>query len=282
MSEGFEPHWKDDISNEDYHADKEFVSSSQLKYMINESPAYYYDRLLRKSCDPTESMALGTLVHHAVLEGEDFIKRYVVMPKFEGHANSLVHKQAKREWLAAHKHKVIVTEEEIKTLEGTYESIFKHQDAAAILTDSRFERSGYYRDPATGILCRIRYDSYDENSAILADIKAVRSCKRGDFTYAIRDYRWDLSMAMYGYGIKQIDGKAPDNFVFIAVEKTPPYHCAVYELGKESLQVGFSDYRLALNRLEECREANVWPSYQSHMEEIELPQNFIERRINER
>jgi hypothetical protein len=275
--ENFKPHWKVNLSNEEYHSDRDFVSSSQLKSIITESPAYFKERFDGKPRPKSEAMAIGTLVHHAVLEGEDFIKRYVVMPKFDGHANSLIHKAAKKEWLDAHKNKVIVTEDEIEIIQGTYESIFKHTDACYLLKDSEFERSGYYVDPTTGIRCRIRYDAYNYAERVLIDLKTVRSCKREGFAFSIRDYRYDLSMAMYGDGIGQIDGKAPTDFVFIAVEKTAPFHCAVYALDQRSLNIGFNDYQNSLSLLRQSIETNHWPSYQEEIEEIGLPESFKKR-----
>lgn len=274
--QGFKNHWVDGLSNEQYHADKGFISSTPLKDVLAESPAYFYDKFFLAPPSPsTSSMLLSSLVHHAVLEGEDFIKRYVVQPPFAGHANSNLHKQAKAEWRAAHKHKLIVTQEEIQTLEGTYESIFRHPDARLILKGSNFERSGYYVDPPTGLRLRIRYDAYDSDARILSDIKATRSCKRNDFAYALRDYRWDLSMAMYAQGIAEIDGIPVDDQVFIVVEKTRPYQCAVYPIGTRTKEIGLSDYRKALGILKTCATYNQWPSYQSAMEEIELPETFM-------
>lgn len=275
--ENFQPHWVEDLSNEQYHANRDFVSSSQLKQLLNESPAYFKEYFERRAQKSTAAMGLSTLVHHAVLEGEDFIRRYVVMPKFAGHANSTVHKAAKAEWIAAHRHKIIVTEAELETLEGTYESIFNHADASLLLRGSSFERSGFFVDHTTSVPCRIRYDSYDKSTRIISDIKAVRSCKRDKFQFAIRDYRWDMSLAMYGEGIKAIDGAGPDDFVFIAVEKTRPYQVAVYPIAPRTLKIARYDYNNALLKLQSCMASNSWPSYQSEMEEIDLPESFIKR-----
>lgn len=278
--EGFKPHWIDGLSNEKYHADKEFISSTPLKDVINESPAFFFDKFYKAPPKPsTPPMQLSSLVHHAVLEGEDFIKRYVIQPKFDGHANSNVHKQAKAEWRKANEHKIIVTEEEIQTLEGTYESIHKHPDAILILRSCLFERSGYFVDDDTGIRLRIRYDAYDPASRILSDIKAVRSCKKEHFQFAIRDYRWDFSMAMYGQAITAIDGTQVDDQVFIAVEKERPYQCAVYPINEVTKQIGLSDYRKSLDIVSQCAKTGIWPSYQSTMEEIGLPEQFFKRYV---
>ncbi len=284
--EGFDPHWRDDLDNEAYHADRDFVSSSQLKYLLAESPAYFHDAIFSPVVKKTtDAMLLSSLVHHAVLEGEDFIRRYVVQPDFTDlhglvlHKNSNLYKDKLKAWKLETRGKVVVTQQQLQVLEGTYESIFNHADAAGILRGSLFERSGFYVDPATHVRCRIRYDSYDQGSRLLADLKAVRSCKKGKFSLAIRDYRWDLSMAMYAAGIEAIDGAPPDEQVFIAVEKTRPYHCAVYPLGAKSRAIGRSDYQKALAMLKSCATDNSWPPYQEQHEEIELPESFMRKYL---
>lgn len=272
-----ENRWVDGLTNEQYHADKEHVSSSGLKLLIEETPDVFYDRIVLGNSKPqTDAMRIGTLVHHAVLEGEDFIKRYVVKPKFDMRTN--VGKADSKVWMEEHKNRIHVTEDDIRVLEGTYESIFKHRDAAYLLKGAEFERSGYYRDIPTNVACRIRYDAYDKNSRILTDIKAVRDASKTGFSYALKDYRWDFSMAMYGQGILEIDGSLPDNYVFLVVEKERPFRCAVYEMGKRTLQAGLNDYYKALNILKQCRETGKYPSLQEGLEEIDLPTKFLEEK----
>lgn len=278
VSKSFKPCWIDGISNEEYHANKAFVSSSQLKLLINESPDFFRDALTSGVIkEQTDAMLLSTLVHHAVLEGDDFLNRYVVMPKFDLRYTKA--KDAQDQWLLENHGRIIVTEKDKEILEGTYASILCHSDARALLLGSRFERSGYYVDRETGISCRIRYDAYDESNRILTDLKAVRSCKKHDFSRAMKEYRWDLSMAMYGAGIEAIDGIAPKHYAFIAVEKTRPYQVAVYKIGSETIKLGLQDYKRALHMLEDCVKKKSWPTLQTAMEEIDLPEYFLKERL---
>lgn len=270
-------YWDDGLSNEQYHKDKEHVSSSSLKLLIEESPDVFYESfVLGNGKRSSDSMNLSTLVHHGILEGEDFVNRYVVKPKFDMRKND--DRLACEKWVKANAGKVVVTEDELKVVQGTYRSVMKHPDAFALLKDCIFERSGYYTDLETDIKCRIRYDAYDPRDKVLIDIKAVRSVKKTDFQYAIKDYRWDLSMAMYGQGIFAIDDEPPEQYIFIAVEKTAPYRCAVYELGHRSLEAGRNDYFKALSILKECRASNTYPSIQSHYETLDLPIRFLEEK----
>ena len=70
------------MENAEYHARPE-VSASQLK-ILKRSPLHFWDRFLNPDkpiVEPTPNMILGTLVHAAVLEPEQFDKRYIVVPE---------------------------------------------------------------------------------------------------------------------------------------------------------------------------------------------------------
>lgn len=267
-------HWRDDLSNDLYHKEKEYVSSTPLKLLIESTPDVYEDQYILGNSKPSsDAMNLSSLVHHGLLEGYDFIKRYAVKPKYDMRTNQGKLDSAK--WDKDHLGKIKVTEDELAVIQGTYKSVMKHADARTLLSGCMFEKSGFYTDPETGIKCRIRYDAYDPNDKVLVDIKAVRDASPRAFRRAIEDYRWDLSMAMYGQGIFEIDDSRVEQFVFIAVEKTRPYRCAVYELGPKSLEKGRSDYHKALQILKDCRANNAYPSLQQRYETLELSPWFL-------
>lgn len=63
----------------------------------------------------------------------------------------------------------------------------------------------------------------------------------------------------------------PKNFVFIAVEKKPPYAVAVYVLDEDSMVSGRAQYRANLNTLEQCLIADKWPGYGDKVQTISVP-----------
>lgn len=277
----FISHWRDDLTNEEYHAQRDFFSSSQIKLAVTESlEAFHAQTTQPKLKVQTDAMRIGTLIHSAILEGDNFLQRYVVKPDFSsfGHANSNAHKAAKAEWISQNQDKIIVSQDELDMTKGIYDSLLRHPDAMPLMLNNSFERSGFYRDEETGIPLRVRYDSYDQAGRILIDLKSTQSVKKRDFSASIMNYRYDLSLAMYGAGIEAIDGKGPEDFVFVAVEKTAPYHVAVYPMSKRALEIGRDDYRWALDEIAKCQNTGIWPPYQSEMEEIDLPPYFEGKR----
>lgn len=268
--------WRPGQTNEEYHSDASARSRSQIITVIEESPAAFFERHVRGSypSETTPSMAFGTLLHHAILEGSDFLKRYIIAPNFTelfGHANSKVHKEAKAAWYEENAGRLIVTRKELDDIEGMTASVLEHPDAVALLKNGIVETSGYYADPETRIALRFRPDLYGEGLGVLADVKTTESCREDNFMRSIAKYRYDFQMAMYAEGIYQITGKRVEFPVFIALEKKPPYECAVYILNDEAMQNGLRDYRRALESIRSCYDNNRWPKYQSKMKTIGLP-----------
>lgn len=51
-------------------------------------------------------------------------------------------------------------------------------------------------------------------------------------------------------------------FVLLAVEKEPPFACALYVIDDAELEAGRRQYRRALEVIKRARETNQWPGYQ--------------------
>jgi hypothetical protein len=276
----FENHWKENQPEQEYHADVTAIGSGRLKVILK-SPATFHAMFgERKAEEPSEAMKFGTLVHRAILEPDKLWNSFVVEPAFTGFtkdgkesANSADAKLKRQAWRnSLPEGTTIVTQDDYDRLRGMMEALLRNRDAFNILKNGKTEISGYYRDPETGIKCRIRPDFLQFNLNALVDLKTTRDCSLNEFSKIIWNYRYDFQLAMYCEGIRQITGKAPDYPAIIAIEKTPPYEVAVYLADEAMLERGALDYRKALRLLKQCLDKNEWPGYQTSVQSISLPQ----------
>lgn len=267
----FIPHWLPDLSNEAYHADKTSVSSTGVRKILRSPRRFKRDVLEGKAPPPSPQMNLGTLVHAALLEGETFLGRYAVMPKFEGHPNSNDYKARKADWLQENANKIIVTQAERDDVRGMVESVLEHPDAVALLKGGKAELSGFWRDPETGICCRLRPDVLQPEMTAIIDLKTTRDAEASEFSRSIWNFRYDIQMAAYGVGAEAILGRPIDFHVFICVESTAPYDCAVYTATPAMIARGRRDFHRGLRRLQECIKTNNWPGLQTALQNIDLP-----------
>jgi hypothetical protein len=274
------PHWKENLDNETYHADKSAVGSSSLRKILKSPLSFHADFFGERKEEKTDAMRFGELVHVAVLEGSKFLERMVMAPKFTGltkdgreSSQSAEAKRKKAEWYAEAEslNKLIVTEEEHDKILGIMKSITNHEGAMKLLKNGAREISGYFSDPQTGIVNKIRPDFVSFDLGTLVDLKTTQSVLKSDFQKTIWNYRYDFQLAMYGEGIKAITGNAPRYHAIIAVETNAPYEVAVYVADEGMISKGQEDYRMALDTLSECLATDTWPRYQKEIEDISLP-----------
>lgn len=278
LNEDFTPYWDEHISNELYHADRTAVSSSSLKLMIEKSPKSMimaHNGLLYRR----ESLAfrIGTVLHMAILEPEKFRKLFVIQPAFSGKGSVSM----KADWrLSLPPDAVILKEDEYNDLQEMINSVLSHQDACNILKKGKAEMAGYYRDPDTGIKIRIRPDFLHLDHMALLDVKTTQDVRASQFMKSIWSWRYDFQMSHYSEGIFRITKKAVQYPLILAVEKNPPFECALYLCDQRMIDKGLSDYKLALNRLKQCIDENMFDSYQKTMQQISLPDWAFTQGVN--
>lgn len=276
----FKAHWKEGVSNEDYHADRSAVSSSGLKIILNKSPRHFHYHWTSGAPDEEESNALrfGSLCHMALLQSDLFRESYKVEPIFEGptkdgvmSSRSKIALIRKAEWhKKLRRGTLVVTQKDYDMITGIVYSVLDHPVANGIIADGTPEISGWFRDPDTGIKCRIRPDIFGQQSLSLSDFKTARDASADEFAKQMGNLMYHVSMAMYYDGVFQITGQYPKVTSFIPVEKDPPYACAVYAVSQEDIEIGRAWYKHALALLKECMTKEKWPSYQHEAQDIEL------------
>lgn len=264
-----------DLSNEAYHADRTAISSTGIRKVLR-SPKHYLSWLLGMEEEEEEKdhFRFGYAAHVMLLEPAKFRKLYVVQPDF-GAMQSKANREKRDKWREDQApDAIILTEDEMAHLNGMIESVTAHPIARNLLVEGRPEVSGFFNDPETGVRCKVRPDylSVDPTGDThLIDLKTTRDVRKGMFSDAVHRYRYDLQIALYTDGIAAITGRPPMTSNFLAVEKTPPYECAVYSADDQMLAHGRQWYQHGLRLLKKCIKGNEWPGVSANAEMISLP-----------
>ena len=87
------------------------------------------------------------------------------------------------------------------------------------------------------------------------------------------NYGYDVQAAFYCDGWRAIQGREPKAFLFIAVEKSPPFDVVIHEIELDSpeMELGRSKYRAALDRLRDCIETDEWPGQYTGISRLTFP-----------
>jgi exodeoxyribonuclease VIII len=238
------------------------VSQTELKWM-RPTPAHYRAKKDAPPEPPTDAQVIGKLTHSAVLERK-IEGQFTIKPD----GMTFASKDGKA-WRDAQT-LPIVSQEVADNIAGMTDSVACHPTAQAVLKNSRREVSGFKRDPETGLMLKARADVLTTDANGLTVIPDLKTCDRGEadskeFSRAIWKWGYHLQAAHY------LDVFGASSFLFIVVEKLPPYAVAIYYLSAEALNKGRADRDLLLAELKRCQDESLWPGYTELIQEISLP-----------
>lgn len=253
-----------DLTNEEYHRGPGVSRSDLMEF--RKTPYHYWHRkknpeieepisIVRKS----SAKAFGNALHAFILEPEVFSQDYHVMPKVN--LTTKIGKQIFEEADKESNGRLLICEEAYNVICNIYESVKMNNDAFELISGALYEKSIFWKDPSTDLLCKARPDIWHSN--FIGDLKTCVSASYRDFQKACIGYGYHLQAAMISESIKHTCGDIIKTFIYIAIEKEPPYAVAVYELDEVALSHGISQMRKTLQDMKECIEKNNWPSYPS-------------------
>lgn len=261
-----------DIDIEDYHGGEGFSRSSLMEFQ--KSPLHLWYKLNNKEQkEPVDiirkmnALDFGNALHTYILEEETFFDRYVVLEKVNRTTKEGKARYAEVKEFAEDRGRQIICQEAYYEIQAMAASIDAHGDARSLISDALYEKSIYWNDPNTGLLCKVRPDIWHSN--MICDLKTCMSASYKDFQRSIVGYGYHLQAGMIQEAIKHVTGEKINNFVYVAIEKEPPYAVAIYQLDEMAVEEGVAQFRHIIKCVKECMDANHWPSYDSAL--INLP-----------
>lgn len=261
----------DNIAEEDYHKSPGISKHGLDK--INQSPAHYKAGL----DEDFSHLVVGSAFHTLVLEPDMFEEKFIISP----HAD--YRKKIAQEWKQEQQNggfRILSRDEYNHVLQMT--AAIRQHKVASILCDpdmGKAELSGYWidnnrndwkRDDPTFRLCRFRADFWNQAHHTIVDLKSAVCAGYTDFSKAMHNYRYHVQDAFYSDGMRHC-GNRVNAFVFVVIEKKPPYAIGVYELEPDDRQFARELYQRDLRVYDKCMKENHWPSYDSDVRMIQLP-----------
>jgi hypothetical protein len=256
----------DGLPADEYHADKDSISSTGLRALLAPGcPAQFrYDREHPKP--HKKEFDLGHAAHLLVLaDGPEL--EVIDFPDWK--------KTAARELrdAAYDEGKTPLLKKDHDMVQAMAAAIRQHPIAGGLFTPGTgiAERSIWWTDPATGVRCRVRPDWMKQLPALTlaVDYKTIRDAAPDTISRAIRDHSYHQQDALYVDGIVAA-GLAPDDlrFVFVFQSKIAPYLVTVRELTDQDRDIGRARNERALRIFAECTASGVWPDWTGPVTDI--------------
>lgn len=228
------------------------------------------------------AMKLGSALHIATLEPGRFENMFHFCPPCDRRTKEGKDIYAAAEIAAAGK--LLLREgaddeaiSEVSKVKGMAAAINAHKFARLFLDCvGHNEVSALWRDEATGLMCKARYDRYVPAFApwkdvpVIVEIKSDRNATEWAFSKTVADRYYHVQAASYCHGHSIITGKRPAH-IFIVPENFPPHDVNIFMLNDEALNTGQLVYRDLLDRYADCVKSNKWPGYPEQITTLSLP-----------
>lgn len=250
-----------------YQKNLEGINQSFLKLL--KSCPQKFKHALSAPREDTGALAMGRAIHTAALQPELFNKEFLCLPEIDRRTT-----KGREEYAAlcaSNPDKTILKAAEFnKALEIATE-IRSNRHAMRLLEGAFKELSVDWTDKATGIQCKARLDAYNEDIGTVVDIKTTIDASPQGFARKLYGYGYNRQAAWYLESLKA-HNEAAHHFVFIAVEKEPPYSIGLYRLSDEAIRLSRSENEALLRKYAECLRTDSWPGYTDGVEDISIPQ----------
>jgi hypothetical protein len=242
------------------------ASQSRLKILRDHTPAH-----LRYAMDhpevPTDAMRVGAAIHTCVLEPDRWPHLYV--RGIDGDGRTKAVKEAREALAAEFPNSHILKPADFDMCLAVRDAVFRHPHTKHLFEGMR-EASACWRDPATGVFCRGRFDDVAIALGCISDLKSCTDASPFRFPSVIYNYGYHIQGAMYLRGAKA-NGIDADTFAIVAVEKEPPYAVAVYQLAGAAIFDGERELDPLLEQWAKCEASGEWPSYPTDVVQLDLP-----------
>ncbi len=256
-------------TNAEYHSG-DGVSKSDLD-LIHTCPEKYRYKKDNPEEGKTPALIFGAMVHKLILEPAEFILEYAVEPVCDRRTKE--GKELYSEYLAVKGKREAVSAEDYEKALDMAKAVMANPKAAALLSGGETEKSYYWTDERTGILCKCRPDKV--NKGYIIDLKTTEDASPEGFSKSLNNYRYHVQAAWYLRGYEAVTGVKPEGFVFIAVEKKPPYSVAVYICNDLTADIGAEEADHDLDIYASCQASGCWYGYgggNNDVMSIDLPQ----------
>jgi len=248
------------ISNEDYHLDRNFESSSSLKLFLKDSREYYKKYILGEKREDTYKSAydFGSYIHSLILEPEKTDDEFII---FDGLTRR---GKAWTEFKEANQDKIIMTKSQDLMATSLINAYTDNKETQGLIQDGCPEHT--LCTELEGINIKVRVDYIKEGLVI--DLKTTSDpVDKFSAAKTIIRFDYDLSAALYVDAFKEYSGKDHD-FLFVFLNKQNN-DVSVLKASANLLENGRRKYRAAIRGLQNARKTGIF--YKEGVQEVDLP-----------
>jgi len=256
------------IANAEYHGGSE-LSRSTASSLLSTSPAKV--RWERENPRPSSSaLVMGGCFHSMVLEPECLDVEYAIKPPDIDGKSPLTkyYKETFAEMQEERPDAQWLKPDEWKTCLGMADAVLSNPVYTHYASDVEgiAEGTGYFK--YNGASCKVRPDLYTSDGTII-DLKSTQDASEAGFRKSVRNFKYDFQACWYLEAMRAL-GLPARQFIFVCVEKSPPYLTATYILTASEIDRQKPRMQKACEIWATCMESGVWPGYPEEVVTLDL------------
>ena len=253
----------EDVTNQAYHGDKRYLSSSSLKLLLENPKEFYKKHILKQSefvSVGSTTMDLGSYVHSLILEPEKTNDEFIVWSPTRRGAEWF-------EFAKQNKNKIIISDKQYELGQTLAKNTLKHKAVIDLLSGGKPEYT--YCTELDETLIKVRADYINLDRGYILDVKTTsKPLTKDALMGSIASLHYDLSVALYIDAFSKINNK-PLDFYFIFVNTKDTLDVEVFKASPMLIQNGRKKYKKALKIMKNCLKSGIWKS--EEIEEIDVP-----------
>jgi hypothetical protein len=218
------PHIESGLSEELYHA-FDAMSASRLKILDRSTSLHLAHTIATPMEGP--ALTLGRALHSKVLTPHLYGRDFAVAPVCD--KRTTAGKATWEAFQATSGSKTVLTADQGQEVDAMARAVAMHPEARSFCQDVPGDPEVSFFAEIAGVKTKARMDRWltIDNDNIVIDLKTSQAANRKDFEKSIIHFGYGLQCCLYQM-IAQACGKKVNHFVFVVVEKAPPYAVAVY------------------------------------------------------
>lgn len=233
------------------------ISRSEL-WKIRESPEKF-KWYKENPPEPTPALIFGQLFHKMALQPEDVWNEFAVIPSVDRRTNA--GKAEYAAFLEDSAGKALVTADMAAQANDMCIALKNNEYCCKLLSGEK-ETPFFWTDEDTQEACKCRTDALVTlgDTSLVVDLKSASNASTEAFMKDSFKYGYDFQTAMYLEGVKAKTGKE-HGFVFIVIEKEPPYSINILQADTAFIQHGYDTFRELIGVYHDCKTTGEWWGY---------------------
>ena len=251
------------ISNADYHGRKTHISSTGLRAYKKNKKQFKYS-LTHDLVKQTKAMSDGSAIHAFLLERAVFDSDFAIKP-----ADMRLNTKEGKKWASDNKNKIIIDSELGNNLFEIEKSFL--DSPAKIIYDIKGQTElSYFWDDFGLVKGKCRPDWISDDGNIIVDVKTTTDASPRGFQKSIANWGYHLQLGWYMRGLQKL-GIPCNEFIFIAIEKTPPFSVGVYRADREMILYADKEINKLVVDMDKSFKSEEYPDYTPEIMDLGLP-----------